>query len=223
MSTGHEDRTIPTPGRLTDDQQAAAASTTTTTVPPPPETTAVPSTTVAGAAIAPTTTVPGFRERLAWVGIVWGATESCPGSTTTQPSPSTTNSYVAVIIDARIDHRVIAYSSGGSSPCTGSAQAPAVTVPDELLSVPWQPVSPASTAVEIEIPPCGHYYGWTQLVAGGGVDDQVVVAVPFDPVCGATEGQSQSIDQVVPLGSAHGLVGHAAIGPVQALQALPVN
>jgi len=132
-------------------------------------------------------------------------------------------SYVAIVIDARIDHRVIAYGSGGSSPCTGSIQAPAVTVPDELLSVPWQPVSPASTAVEIEIPPCGHYYGWTQLVAGGGVDDQVVVAVPFDPVCGAAEGQSQSIDQVVPLGTAHGLVGHAATGPVQALQALPVN
>jgi hypothetical protein len=66
------------------------------------------------------------------------------------------------------------------------------------------------------------YYGWTQVATTGGSPAvQVVVAVPFDPQCGATASQSQAIDQVVPLGSGQGLVAHAPVGPVQALQALP--
>jgi hypothetical protein len=58
---------------------------------------------------------------------------------------------------------------------------------------------------------------------GGTPAVQVVVAVPFDPPCGATASQSQSVDQVVPLGSGQSLVAHAPVGPVQALQALPSN
>jgi len=158
---------------------------------------------------------------LAWVGIAWGATGTCAGSTTTAPATGTTG-YVAVVIDARQDHRVIAYRSGGPAPCSGATRTPSVTEPDELLSVPWQPVGPASTAVRIQVPPCGHYYGWTQVPAtGGSVADQIVVAVPFDPMCGSTVAQGQTVDQVVPLGSGQGLVLHAPVGPVQALQALP--
>jgi hypothetical protein len=76
--------------------------------------------------------------------------------------------------------------------------------------------------VQIQIPACGHYYGWTQVpTTGGNQAVQVVVAVPFDPTCGSTVVQSQSVDQVVPLGSGQALTGHAPLGPVDALQALP--
>jgi hypothetical protein len=156
---------------------------------------------------------------LAWIGIVWGPNAACAGSTTTTPASGATTTYVAVVIDAQTGHRVLAYRSGGPSPCTGAVEPPVVTEPNELLSVPWQAVGPASTAVEIRVPPCGHYYGWTQVpVSGGGVTDQIVVAVPFDPTCGATSSQSQAVDQVVPLGSGQGVVGHAPLGPVPALQ-----
>jgi len=157
------------------------------------------------------------------VGIAWGATETCPGSTTQAGSAGAT-AYTAVLIDARTGHQVLAYRSGGSSPCGGAPQAPAVTAPNELVSVPWQPVGPSSTAVQIQIPPCGRYYGWTQMpTTGTGIADQVVVAVPFDPGCGATVSQSQLIDQVIPLGPGQALVGHAAIGPIQALHTLPTT
>ncbi len=208
--------------------------TTTTTISPPSSTvppTSTTSTTVASTAAPPpstttpplpttTTTLPPYHGRLAWVGIAWGPTGACPGSTTTQPAE--TAGYVAIVIDARTAGRVIAYRSGGSTPCTGAARVPSVTEPDELESVPWQTVGPASTAVQIEIPPCGHYYGWTQVPrTGGGVADQIVVAVPFDPTCGSTVPQGQTVDQVVPLGPGQALVAHAPVGPVQALQALP--
>jgi cell wall-associated NlpC family hydrolase len=189
------------------------------TAPPPPPTT----TTAPTQPTTTTTTLPAYDKRLAWVGIVWGASESCPGSTTTRPASDGATSYVAVVIDARTGHRVIAYRSG-SSPCTGATQAPSVSEPNELLSVPWQPVGPDSTAVQIQIPPCGQYYGWTQVATTGGTQAvQVVVAVPFDPLCGTTAAQSQAVDQVVPLGSGQSLVAHAPVGPVQGLQALPSN
>jgi hypothetical protein len=207
-------------------------STTTTTPPPtsslPPTTVGAPVSTTSDATTSPTTTVgappstalPTYHRRLAWVGIVWGPPGACTGSTTTTPATAEATTYIAVIIDATTGHGVLAYRSGGSSPCTGTSQAPAVTEPNELLSVPWQAVGPTSTAVQIEVPPCGHYYGWTQVpAAGGATAAQVVVTVPFDPTCGATTSQSQAIDQVVPLGS--NPLGHAPVGPVQALQALP--
>jgi hypothetical protein len=165
-----------------------------------------------------TAPLPTYRRRLAWVGIVWGAPSSCSGPTTTQPTATGPTSYVAVVIDARSDDRVLAYRSGGSAPCTGTPVAPAVTEPDELLSVPWQPVGPASTAVQVQLPACGAYYGWTQVPAPDGAQaDQVVAAVPFDPTCGSAP-QTQLVDQVVPLGSGQSQVGHAALGPIQALQ-----
>ena len=193
-----------------------------------------PSTTVAPTTVAPTTTpvpttpptttttLPTYHHRLAWVGIAWGASVTCGATTTTQPSTGTATSYVAVVIDARAAHRVIAYRSAGMSPCSGTPAPPSVFEPDELLSVPWQPVGPSSTAVQIQVPACGHYFGWTQVPAAGGVlADQVVVAVPFDPNCGSTASESQPVDQVVPLGAGQAQVAHAPVGPIQALQALP--
>jgi hypothetical protein len=158
------------------------------------------------------------------VGIVWGTTETCNGSATTQSTSPSTTTYVAILIDARTGHQVLAYRSGGRSPCDGTTRTPAVTAPNELLSVSWQPVSPSSTAVRIQIPPCGRYFGWTQIpTTGTGIADQVVVGVPFDPSCGATVAQSQLVDQVVPLGPGQTLVGHAPVGPIQALQTLPTS
>jgi CelD/BcsL family acetyltransferase involved in cellulose biosynthesis len=189
----------------------------------------VPSTTVAPTTAppletSPTTTLPAYHRRLAWVGIAWGATVTCGASTTTQPASGTATTYVAVVIDARAAHRVIAYRSAGTSPCTGAAEAPSVSEPNELLSVAWQPVGPSSTAVQIQVPPCGRYFGWTQVPeTGGALADQLVVAVPFDPDCGTTVAQSQPVDQVVPLGSGQAQVAHAPVGPIQALQALPSN
>jgi hypothetical protein len=202
---------------------------TTTTTPPPtsslPSTTAgAPVSSTSDATTSPTTplspALPTYHHRLAWVGIVWGPPGVCAGTTTTSPASAAATTYIAIVIDARTGHRVLAYRSGGASPCTSTSQAPAVTEPNELVSVPWQAVGPTSTAVQIEVPPCGHYYGWTQVpAAGGATAAQVVVAVPFDPTCGATTSQSQAIDQVVPLGT--NPLGHAPVGPVQALQALP--
>jgi len=203
-------------------RSTTTTTTTTTTAPTTTTTTTALPTTAPGLGTLPPPALPGFDSRLAWVGIAWDTTATCPGSATTLPAVGDTTTYVAIVIDARTDQRVIAYRSGGSSPCTGAARAPSVTEPNELLSVAWQPVGPASTAVEIQVPPCGHYYGWTQVpVTGGGSADQVVVSVPFRPACGSTASQGQAVDQVVPLGPGQALVGHAPVGPVQALQALP--
>ncbi|HEY7948941.1 MAG TPA: hypothetical protein VID75_14765 [Acidimicrobiales bacterium] len=225
----------PPPAPTTTTPTTTTPTTTTPTTTAPPTTTTAPTTTVPSgtpASSAPSTTLPTapapslpiYRGRLAWVGIAWGAPETCPGSTTTQAPSAGTPTYVAVLIDARTGHQVLAYRSGGPSPCGGAPAAPAVTAPSELVSVPWQPVGPASTAVQIQIPPCGRYYGWTQMpTTGTGIADQVVVAVPFDPSCGATAAQSQLIDQVIPLGPGQALVGHAAVGPIQALRVLPTT
>jgi hypothetical protein len=212
--------TAPTTSSTTSPTTSSTTSSTTT----PGSTTTGPTTTTTGAgtAVAPPTQLPGYHDRLAWVGIVWGPTAACPAPTTTEAAPPRSTTYVAIVIDAHTGQRVIAYRSGGVSACTGATQTPSVTEPNELLSVPWQPVGPTSTAVQIQIPACGHYYGWTQVpTTGGGLADQVVVSVPFDPTCGATVSQTQAVDQVVPLGSGQALVDHAPVGPVQALQALP--
>jgi hypothetical protein len=214
--------TTPLPSTTTT-PTTSPASTPTTTSPASTTTTAGPTTTTgAGGANPPLTLLPSYRNRLAWVGIVWGPTGACPGSTTTEPAAARSTTYVAIVIDAHTGQRVIAYRSGGLSACTGATQVPTVTKPNELLSVPWQPVGPASTAVQIQVPACGHYYGWTQVpTTGGGLADQVVVSVPFDPACGSTVPQTQAVDQVVPLGSGQGLVNHAPVGPVRSLEALP--
>jgi len=63
----------------------------------------------ASATTAPSSPAPSplpiYRRRLAWVGIVWGATQTCPGSTTTLPAPPSTTMYVAIVIDARTGTR----------------------------------------------------------------------------------------------------------------------
>jgi hypothetical protein len=216
VATTGPSTTIPLPSTTT------APTTSPTTTPGSTTTGPTTATTGAGVAVPPSTLLPGYHDRLAWVGIVWGPTGACPGGTTTVPASPRSTTYVAIVIDARTGQRVIAYRSGGVSACTGAIQTPSVTEPNELLSVPWQPVGPTSTAVQIQIPACGHYYGWTQVpTTGGGLADQVVVSVPFDPTCGSTVPQTQAVDQVVPLGSGQGLVDHAPVGPVQALEALP--
>lgn len=206
---------------------AATAETTTST----PSSTSSTTTSTPSSAPSTTTSTPGsappqgalprYDDRLAWVGITWGGPASCPGATTTQPSSTATTAYTAVLIDARTGQDVLAFRSQGT-PCTGDAGEPSVSRPNELLSVAWQPVGPASTAVQVTVPPCGRYYGWTDVpTSEGGVAVQVVAAVPFDPACGATTAQTVSVDQVVPLGPEQGVVAHAPLGPVSVLTALP--
>jgi hypothetical protein len=77
--------------------------------------------------------------------------------------------------------------------------------------------------VQIEVPPCGQFFGWTQISTGGSEADQLVVKVPFDPTCGALAGQSQVVDQVIPLGPDQGFVPHAPVGPIQAFQGPPLG
>jgi hypothetical protein len=228
-------------GVVTLSPSAEAPPTTTTTSPgaatpttaPPSPSTTVPSTTAPSTTV-PSTTVPSttapstgsatvtsglptYDRRLAWVGITWGAAPTCAGAGASSTAMATTT-YVVVIIDARTPHRVLSYTSGGKS-CAGTAVPPVVGEPNELLSVAWQPVGPGSTAVQIQVPPCGRYFGWTQVpTSGGSVGDQVVVSVPFDPTCSAVTDQSQEVDQVIPLGPDQGLVPHAPVGPVQAFQ-----
>ena len=213
-----------TPGAQASTVGPALASSAPVLVDTPPSTSLPSPSGTAPTSTVPVPVLPGYHHRLAWVGIVWGPTESCPGSTTTQPASTATTTYIAVLIDAHTGHQVLAYRSGGSSPCGGTPRIPAVTQPGELVSVAWQPVGPSSTAVQIQVPPCGRYYGWTQLpTTGTGIADQVVVDVPFDPSCGAATPQSQVVDQVVPLGPGQKQVGHAALGPIRALQALPTD
>jgi len=85
---------------------------------------------------------------------------------------------------------------------------------------PGNPSARPSTAVQIQVPACGHYYGWTQVpTTGGGVDDQVVVAVPFDPKCGSAGApEANRWTRSFPPRIGPVLTGHAPVGPVQALQ-----
>jgi hypothetical protein len=50
---------------------------------------------------------------------------------------------------------------------------------------------------------------------------QVVARKPFDPTCGSLATTTQTVDDVVPLGTAQAQVQHAELGPVQALRTLP--
>jgi hypothetical protein len=191
--------TTPAPGSTT---SSAAASTTTSTAATPP----VP---------APTPPLPHYDSRLAWVGIVWGA--GCPGSTSGPHSPVR---YVAVVFDADTGRSAVAYASRGPASCNGPVVAPSVSRPDELVSVPWQPVGPSSTAVRVTMPACSAYFGWTEVPGAGGGSIQVVASTPFDPDCGSTASSVQVVDNVVPLGNSQAQLLHAALGPVDGLRTL---
>jgi hypothetical protein len=197
---------------------AAAATTTTTGA------NAGTTTTTAGTSASSSTTLattpataplPRYDRRVAWVGIAWGA--DCPAGVG-RPEPATR--YVVVVIDADTGGSVIAYTSRSSATCGGPVLAPSVTRPNELVSVPWQPVGPTSTAVRVTMPACSTYFGWTQVPGPGAPSVQVVVQKPFDPTCGSTGTTVQVVDDVVPLGTAQANVPHAALGPVGGLRTL---
>ncbi len=166
--------------------------------------------------------LPIYQHRVAWVGISWGGLLACPQGASSAAKLVPDASEVAVIFDATTGHDVIGYSSGADPSCSGSPAAPSVVRPNELVSVPWQPVGPTSTAVRVTIPACGQYDGWNE-VQGPGTQSaiEVVASVPFDPQCAATSAQSEEFDDVVPLGSSQQQLAHAALGPVEALRVLP--
>lgn len=127
-----------------------------------------------------------------------------------------------MLIDAATGHDVIAYTNGGAASCNGQLGAPMLVRPNQLVSVPWQPVNPASTAVKVTVPPCGNYVGWTQVTGFAAQPAvQVVASVPFDPLCAARGTQVVSADDVIPLGPAGQAVPHAALGPLDSLRVLP--
>jgi hypothetical protein len=190
----------------------------TTTTTPTTSTTTTPSSTT-------TTTItllPIYQRRVAWVGVAWGGLLACPQGASSEAKLVPDSSEVAVIFDATTGHDVIGYSSGADPSCSGSRAAPSVVRPNELVSVPWQPVGPTSTAVRVTMPACGQYDGWNE-VQGPGTQNaiQVVASVPFDPECAGTSAQSEEFEDVVPLGPSQQQLAHAALGPVQALRVLP--
>jgi hypothetical protein len=106
------------------------------------------------------------------------------------------------------------------SACGAAVQPPAVSRAAELVSVPWQPVGPGSTAVQVSLPACGTFFGWTALEPTAAIE--VVASVPYDPDCGNPAG-TQTVDDVVPLGRAQAGVIHAPLGLVDAEQSLPTG
>jgi hypothetical protein len=188
------------------------ATTTTTTAAAPGS---AQSTTTEVAPPAPAA-LPVYNGRVAWVGIAWGI--RCPVGASGFRAPTR---YVAVVIDAETGRSVLAFTSRSAAVCNGPVVAASVSRPDELVSVPWQPVSLASTAVDVTLPACATYYGWTEVAASGTDSVQVVARVPFDSGCSSTAPMTETVDDVVPLGRAQAQVPHAALGPVDALRTLP--
>ncbi len=192
-----------------------APTTTTTTA-----TAAGPGATQSTAASAPqapgTGALPEYSGRLAWVGIAWGM--GCPAGGGGSRSPTR---YVAVVFDAGTGRSVIAYASRSAAVCSGPVVPASVSRPDELVSIPWQPVGPASTAVHVTLPACATYYGWTEVPGTGSSSVQVVARVPFDAECSSSAPITETVDDVVPLGSSQTQLPHAALGPVDALRTLP--
>jgi hypothetical protein len=156
-----------------------------------------------------------YVHRLAWVGIVWGP--RCP-ATTGKPPRSTR--YIVVVFDAATGGNVLAYTSRGAATCTGPAEPAGIIRPAELVSVPWQPVGPASTAVRVTMPPCGTFYGWTDVPRPVPASIQVVARAPFARDCGSKAPVTQVVDGVVPLGNTQAQVPHAAVGPIDGLRTL---
>ena len=149
-----------------------------------------------------------YENTLAWVGIAVGQKPLCAGGTATT---------VAVVINADTGHDVIAVSAGGCD----TTPSPVVSVhPVELVSVPWSPVGPLSTAIVAQIPGCGFYVGWTELAVGRATDTQVEAAVPYDPKCADVAPVPKIVNLVVPLGTGQSGIPHAPLGPVDNLEVL---
>ena len=95
-----------------------------------------------------------------------------------------------------------------------------MSAPQELVSVPWQPVGSDQHGRAVTIPPCGAYYGWTELPeTTQGTTVEVIASVPFDATCANAASSSDTVDSVVPLGQG-AAIAHAPTGPVDALDAL---
>ncbi len=150
------------------------------------------------------------------MGIAWGA--DCP-SQAGKAHPGTR--YVAVVLDAQTGNSVLAYTSRSAPDCDGTVQPPSVSQPEEIVSVPWQAVGPASTAVRVTIPACGTYFGWTDVTTSTSSALQVLARTPFDPDCTQAADHPLVVDSVVPLGPAQAQLPHAALGPVDELRTLP--
>jgi hypothetical protein len=219
--------TIGAPGPTTGAGATSTTHATTTTATTAATTTTNPTTSTGASAepgstgaTVPTSTsapaLPRYHDRLAWVGIAWGA--DCPARASTSRLATR---YVAVILDADTGHSALAYTSRSATACSGPVQAPSVIRPDELVSVPWQPVGPTSTSVRVTMPACSTYFGWTDVPGTGAASVQVVARKPFDPACGSDAAGVVVVGDVVPLGSAQSQVSHAALGPVDALRTLP--
>lgn len=197
----------------------AAPTTSETGATPPADstaTTASPGTTATTATTAPASSLlPRYDDRLAWVGIAWGA--SCPGQAG-GTAPGTR--YVAVVLDAQTGRSVLAYTSQSAPACGGPVQPPSVTLPTELVSVPWQAVGPTSTAVRVTIPACATFFGWTDVTGPAPAPIQVVAQEPFDPACGSSASSVEVVGSVVPLGKVQAQIPHAVLGPVDVLRTL---
>ena len=223
--------TAPTSAGATSTSAASAAGTTTTTR--APGTTTTPVVTTTSAPVTTTTSAPGsttttgpppaplshYDGRLAWVGIVWGPRCGSSPSTTSTAAAQRRDAYVAVVLDAETGRDVVAYTSRGVSGCGGTDEAPHASAPDELVSVPWSLVGPASTAVAVTVPACGSYYGWTEAPTPSTTTLQVIARRPYDG-CPTTAATTQPVDSVVPLGGAQNQVQHAPLGPVAELHTL---
>src|ERR1700688_2720276 len=203
-----------TSGAGTEQSTTSVAGSSTTTTTGSPSTPGSASTTVA----TPRTTapLPRYDNRLAWVGIAWGV--DCPtGAVGSRASMR----YTAVVFDAETGRSVLAYISRGASTCHGPIRSPSIVRPAELVSVPWQPVGPTSTAVRVTMPACSTYFGWTTIPGPATASVQVVARSPFDPECGSQAALTQVVDDVIPLGNTQTQVPHAEVGPIDGLRTLP--
>jgi hypothetical protein len=215
-----------TPSTPTSPTTRPTTTTTTTSTSGPPPTSSGsgssstgPNSTTSTLAAAPSAPpLPRYVNRLAWVGIAWGA--DCPA---TAGHSELATRYVAVVFDADTGHSVLSYTSRSSVACSGPVQPPTIGRPSELVSVPWQAVGPSSTGVRVTMPACSSYFGWTEVPGAGAASVEVQARAPFDPECGSTVPVVEVVGSVVPLGTVQAQVTHAPVGPIDALRTLAAN
>lgn len=143
-----------------------------------------------------------YDSRLAWVVVVEdppvAACPDIPAVTSTSGATSTSvatpptppgNGYVAFVLDANTGADALLYSEGGPPLCGGAGlRPPTVSVPAELVSVPWQLVSRAADqyagTISISVLPCDGHPGVASIDRDHPAV-QVVVQRPFAASCGA--------------------------------------
>ena len=133
---------------------------------------------------------PVYDNRLAWVGIAWGA--DCPAASAN--GRGTATRYVAVVIDAQTGRSVLAYTSR-SAPALRRRGPAAQRQPARASSSRCRGsrVGPASTAVRATMPACGTYFGWTDVTTRAPRRRSGAWRrTPFDPRCPATAAAPRS-------------------------------